>query len=37
MLTMAHLITPPATTLQLHDHLEFPESGVLSKVIWTEN
>jgi quercetin dioxygenase-like cupin family protein len=30
------LTTPTTPTLQLHDHLEFPESGVLSKVIWKD-
>jgi quercetin dioxygenase-like cupin family protein len=33
---MSTLITPPTTTLQLHDHLEFPDSGVLSKVLWKD-
>jgi quercetin dioxygenase-like cupin family protein len=30
------LITPPTTTIQLHDHLAFPASGVLSKVLWKD-
>ena len=30
------LINPITPTLQLHDHLKFPESGVLSKVIWKD-
>ncbi|WP_035992223.1 cupin domain-containing protein [Leptolyngbya sp. KIOST-1] len=30
------LITPTSTTLQLHEHLEFPTSGVLNKVIWKD-
>ncbi|MGF1571173.1 MAG: cupin domain-containing protein [Nodosilinea sp.] len=28
------LISPETTFLQLKDHLVYPESGVLSKVIW---
>jgi quercetin dioxygenase-like cupin family protein len=30
------LITPTTPTLQLQDQLEFPESGVLNKVIWKD-
>jgi quercetin dioxygenase-like cupin family protein len=33
---MSTLITPPTTILQLHDHLAFPDSGVLSKVLWKD-
>ncbi|MGF1517229.1 MAG: cupin domain-containing protein [Nodosilinea sp.] len=28
------LITPTPPTLQLHDHLDFPDSGIVNKVIW---
>ena len=28
------LISPNTASLQLKDHIEYPESGVLSKVIW---
>ncbi len=28
------LITPTAPTLQLQEHFDFPEAGVLSKVLW---
>jgi len=31
------LISPETTSLQLHDHIEYPDSGVLSKVIWKDN
>jgi quercetin dioxygenase-like cupin family protein len=30
------LITPTTPTLQLEDHLNFPDSGVLNKVIWKD-
>jgi quercetin dioxygenase-like cupin family protein len=30
------LITPSTPTLQLHDHLDFPDSGVVNKVIWKD-
>ena len=30
------LISADTTTLQLKDHLTYPESGVLSKVIWKD-
>ena len=30
------LIAAETTTLQLKDHLTYPESGVLSKVIWKD-
>ncbi len=34
---MSSLLTPPTCpTLQLSDHLEFPESGVLSKLLWKD-
>ncbi|MEB3288711.1 MAG: cupin domain-containing protein [Leptolyngbya sp.] len=33
---MSTILTPPMTTLQLHDHLEFPHSGVISKVLWND-
>jgi quercetin dioxygenase-like cupin family protein len=31
------LISPETTSLQLHDHIEYPDSGVLSKVIWKDD
>ncbi|WOD39837.1 cupin domain-containing protein [Nodosilinea sp. E11] len=30
------LITSPTPTIQLNDHIQFPDSGVLSKVIWKD-
>ncbi|WP_204153374.1 cupin domain-containing protein [Leptolyngbya sp. CCY15150] len=30
------LITSTTTTIQLNDHLNFPDAGVLSKVIWKD-
>ncbi|MEB3356609.1 MAG: cupin domain-containing protein [Synechococcales bacterium] len=31
------LISPQTTALQLKDHLAYPDSGVLSKVIWKDD
>jgi len=31
------LITSDATVVQLVDHIEYPESGILSKVVWKDD
>lgn len=31
------LISPPTTAINLPDQIEYPESGVLSKVIWKDD